>query len=154
MPGLLPFSRASAMMDVVALAMVVVLPVLAWSILQARRGRYRRHKRTQIATVAALGVVVIAFEIDVRLGDWRSAAAPSRFYDSLVWPILAVHLVFAIGAAVLTVATLAAALRRFPVPPRPDAHSRTHRRLGWASTIALAGTAVTGWAFYVVAFVL
>ena len=45
------------------------------------------------------------------------------------------------------------ALRKFPSPPKPGPHSAAHKRWAWLATIAMVGTAVTGWAFYYLAFV-
>jgi hypothetical protein len=66
---------------------------------------------------------------------------------------LAVHLCFAVTAALLWVVVIVGALRRFPVPPAPSAHSAWHRRAGMAAAVDMACTAVTGWIFYYLAFV-
>jgi putative membrane protein len=40
-----------------------------------------------------------------------------------------------------------------PQPPAPCDHSPLHKKLGWASTIDLTLTSITGLWFYFVAFV-
>jgi hypothetical protein len=72
---------------------------------------------------------------------------------STVRRILYVHLVFAISTPLLWAATIALALKRFPSPPGPGAHSRLHKTLGWLSTIDITLTSVTGVAFYCAAFI-
>lgn len=73
-PGLDGFlgTRASLGMDVVLVGLVALLPVLAWSVSLARRGRYLAHKRLQLFIVAALLAAIVVFEIDIRLiSDWK-----------------------------------------------------------------------------------
>jgi hypothetical protein len=70
-----------------------------------------------------------------------------------VRPWLLVHLVFAVTTPLLWMVTLTLALRRFKNPAAPGPHSRLHKTLGWASTIDITLTSVTGLLFYYVAFV-
>jgi uncharacterized membrane protein YozB (DUF420 family) len=160
-PGLEGFlgTRASLMLDVVFLAMFAVLPVLGLSIYLVRvRRAYALHKRLQLALAAVLLVAVTAFELDMRVNGWRERARPSAYYGSegqwgLVDLSLAVHRVFAISTAVLWVWVVAGALRKFPNPPQPGPHSDWHRRLGWLAAVDMGLTALTGWIFYLLAFV-
>ena len=94
----------------------------------------------------------------VRRSGWRERARPSRFYGQegawgLVDLSLTVHLIFAVSTALLWIWVIAGAWRRFDNPPRPNAYSHTHRRLGWAAAIDMGLTALTGWIFYLLAFV-
>jgi uncharacterized membrane protein YozB (DUF420 family) len=152
-------TRASLMLDVVALAMLAVLPALAWSIyLVMFRRRYALHKRIQLALGIALLVTVALFEIDMRIGGWRHRAEASPYVShagSLDWVsiVLAVHLCFAITAALLWIAVIVRALGSFPAPPAPSAHSAWHRRVGMMAAVDMVCTAVTGWVFYYLAFV-
>lgn len=144
------------MMDVVLAAMFVVVPVLLWSIYQVRYKRlYGVHKVTQIVLSVLLFATVIAFEVEVRFFGWqeRAAGALGESPTGKVWPVLWIHLCFAVSTFFLWLVVLAAALRRFPVPPAPGEHSRFH--LFWArlAAIDLCLTAVTGTVFYWVAFV-
>lgn len=152
-------TRASLMLDLVFLAMFAVLPVLGWSVWLVRvRRNFTLHKRVQLLLGAVLLVTVTAFELDMRLHGWRERARPSRFYGQegawgLVDLSLTVHLIFAVSTALLWIWTIAGAWRRFEHPPRPSAYSHTHRRLGWAAAIDMGLTALTGWIFYLLAFV-
>jgi len=149
-------SRASLMVDVVSLGMVVVVGVLWWSIRQVKQGRYEVHKRTQLTLGGILLVVLTAFEVDVRLHGWqeRSAGEVGGEASASVLAVLSVHLFFAVTTVVLWIVVIILAWRRFPQPPQPNEHSRFHRR--WARVAAwdMVLTAVTGWIFYVMAFVL
>jgi uncharacterized membrane protein YozB (DUF420 family) len=66
---------------------------------------------------------------------------------------LGIHLVFAVSTLGLLVWVLWEALQRFPVPPAPGSHGPRHRRVARLAALDLALTAVTGTAFYWLAFV-
>jgi putative membrane protein len=152
-------TRASFMIDFVVAAMIVILPMLAWSISRVRSGRhYALHKRVQLALGIVLLVTVAVFEADIRIHGWRDRAASSAFaggQGATDWisVVLAIHLTFAVSTALLWILVIARALRGFSTPPQPGAHSAWHRRFGWIAAIDLACTAVTGWIFYWMAFV-
>jgi multisubunit Na+/H+ antiporter MnhB subunit len=153
---------ASLMLDVVVCALALVVPLLAFSLYTVKvRKNYVRHRTLQLTLAAVLLVAVGAFEVDMRLhGGWENIVnkTPSqpRLNEeqmSTVRRILYVHLVFAISTPLLWAATIALALKRFPSPPGPGAHSRLHKTLGWLSTIDITLTSVTGVAFYCAAFI-
>src|SRR3954470_10456671 len=76
-PGIDGFlgTRAPLMIDVVCVAMFAVVLVLAWSIYQVKvRRRYWLHKWTQITLGVILLVVVVLFELDIRLHGWEERA--------------------------------------------------------------------------------
>jgi uncharacterized membrane protein YozB (DUF420 family) len=144
-------TRASLMLDVVALAMLVLVPVLAFSIYQVKvRRNYSLHKAIQLTLGGVLLVAVTLFEVDVRLHGWRHLAAPSPYASH---EGSTVHLFFAVSSAVLWVLVIARALRNFPSPPVPGPHSAWHRRWATIAAIDMTCTAVTGWVFYWLAFV-
>jgi len=153
LPGFLG-TRASFMLDFVFLAMFAVVPVMAWSIYQVRyRQRYWLHKRVQLALGGVLLVAVALFEIDMRIFGWKHLAAPSTGEPSpTVWTALYIHLLFAVTTSLLWIGVIVAALRHFPAPPAPAAHSRQHRFWGWVAAIDMLLTALTGWIFYWLAF--
>src|SRR5829696_4532023 len=96
-PGINGFlgTRAPLMIDVVCLAMIGVVLVLTWSVYQVKcRRRYQLHKWTQITLGAVLLVVVILFEVDIRLHGWeeRAADAVGRRPPQIVFSALYVHL--------------------------------------------------------------
>ena len=152
-------TRATFMLDFVALAMIAVLPVLGWSIYLVRdRKRYELHKRVQFTLGCVLLVTVGLFELDMRVNGWRDRAADSPYagHDGAidwVYVALGVHLCFAVSAAVLWAAVILRALRLFPRPPAPGSHSAWHRRFGKLAALDMLATAVTGWIFYWMAFV-
>ena len=159
--GFLGFD-SSLMLDVVVCALVLVVPVIIYSLYLVKvRRQYARHAAIQTTLAVVLLLVVIAFEVDMRLhGGWQNIVnkhpeAPRVTGAALsqVRTMLWVHLVFAVTTPLLWITTLTLAWRRFSEPPQPSPHSRTHKTLGWLSTLDLVLTSVTGLGFYYLAFV-
>lgn len=152
-------TRASLMLDVVVVAMGALLPVLAWSVYVAKyRRQYAWHKSVQLALGILLLVTVVLFEADMRINGWRDRAAHSPYGGadgSFDWVTasLALHLCFAITAALLWIAVIARGLRSFSSLPAPGPHSAWHKRYGMLAALDMALTAITGWVFYWLAFV-
>ena len=159
-PGINGFlgTRGSLMLDVVFLAMFAVIPLLAWSVLLARRGRFALHKKVQLTLGGVLLLAVLAFEAEMRLVGWSHRAQPSPYWRGDAWddPVhysLMVHLFFAIPTAVLWLVVIVRALRNFPSPPAPGSHSRWHRCWARLAAFEMMMTALTGLLFYWLAFV-
>ena len=53
----------------------------------------------------------------------------------------------------LWIVVIVRAVRNFPHPPQPGAHSSSHIFWAWLATVEMAMTALTGWIFYWLAFV-
>ena len=151
------------MLDFVVCALVLIVPLLLFSLWLVKfRRNYVGHMRLQLTLGVVLLVAVTAFEVDVQLvhGGWENIVAQQKLPESAfaakisaVRPWLLVHLVFAITTPVLWGATIVLALKRFGKNPQPGPHSRIHSLLGWASTIDITLTSVTGLLFYYMAFV-
>lgn len=153
MSGFIPESRGSFMLDLVATAMIAILPLLFAAIRSAQSRHYALHKKIMISLSLLLLVAVIGFEVEMRLVGWRHLAKPSPYYDSWVFWALGIHLIFSSTATVSLAITLWAALKKFPALPGPNEHSEQHRKTGKLAALSLAGTAVTGWIFYWLAFI-
>jgi uncharacterized membrane protein YozB (DUF420 family) len=157
-PGIDGFlgTRASLMLDVLFLAMFGIVVVLGWSVFQVKyRRRFDLHKWVQVILGLTLLVTVVVFEVDIRLHGWedRAAGAIGGQPATRVFAALYVHLVFAVAAVVLWPVVIVRALRNFPNPPAPNAHSRWHLRWARLAAIDMVLTAFTGWVFYWLAFV-
>ncbi|MBX3449767.1 MAG: DUF420 domain-containing protein [Planctomycetaceae bacterium] len=158
--GFLGF-RTSFMLDFVVVALVVVVPILLYSLAAAKfQKRFPLHRNLQLLLAAVLLVAVLAFEVDLHYiqGGWRNVVAkrdPPFTSEEMafVQRMLGIHLVFAISTPILWALTLTLALTKFPNPPVPNAHSRWHKPLGWASALVLTATSITGLMFYYTAFV-
>ena len=154
---------ASLMLDVVVCALVLVVPWLLCSIYIVKVQRnYQLHKTLQLVLAVVLTLAVAAFEVDTQFihGGWENIVnkipdAPRHSSDEMaqIRTMLYVHLCFAVTTPLLWAVTIILALKRFPSPIAPSAHSRLHKKLGWLSTVDLTLTSVTGLMFYYMAFI-
>lgn len=151
--------HTSFMLDAVVSALVLVVPVLVFSLYSVKfRRNYRLHRNLQIGLAFILLAAVFAFEIDLHFvqGGWQNVVkkGPPVSAEQLLFiqKVLRVHLVFAGSTPFLWAITIIMALRHMPNPPSPSPHSRLHKLLGWTSTVDLVLTSVTGLVFYYVAF--
>lgn len=152
--GFIPGSRASLMLDVVVLGMVVIVPVLAWSLYLVKvKKAYALHGVVQLVLGIVLLVVVVLFEVDVRIHGWRHRAEDSPYFDGSLFPVLYIHLVFAVTTTLLWLYTVIGAVRGFDRPAAPNAYSPRHRKVAGWSAMTMFATAITGWLFYYMAFV-
>lgn len=156
-------NHASFMLDFVVVALVLIVPILLYSLYAVKvQHQYTLHRRLQLLLGGVLLLAVALFEIDLHFvqGGWEAVVAkrpesmkltPEQFNE--VRTVLRVHLIFAISTPLLWIVTIAAALRKFPNPPTPGPHSPWHKILGWASAVDISLTSVTGLIFYYFAFV-
>ncbi len=158
--GFLGF-RTSFMLDVVVCALVLVVPAIIYSLYLVKvKQQFVAHRNMQLGLAAVLLIAVGAFEVDMQLvqGGWEEVVAKREVpldaeQLASVRQVLWIHLVFAISSPLLWAVTIVLAMKRMPDPPAPGPHSALHRKLGWASTLDLVLTSVTGLWFYYVAFV-
>jgi uncharacterized membrane protein YozB (DUF420 family) len=147
--------RAPVIIDVIALGVWLVLPVQLVSILMVRRGKLKVHRLLQIAISVFLCAWLIAFEISLQLidgGGWRKFAEPSPYYESLVLPLLMLHLIFAIPSFLLWFATLYGAIKKIKLSQKATEYSMIHKKTGRIALVLFGASAVTGWLFYIFAF--
>src|SRR5690349_1711982 len=99
---------ASLMLDVVVCSLVIVVPVLLWSIWLVKwRRNYLAHKRVQILLFTAIFTVVVLFEADMRLsgGFWKMAKDSPYAQTAFLHWLLGVHLFFSISNVLLWIVT-------------------------------------------------
>ena len=151
--NLLPTSRAPFAIELIAYAMLTLVPSLTLSLVFARTRRYLVHKNIQMALSIGLLLVIVTFEMEVRMHGWTQWAKASPYFDGILFPFLYSHVTIATLTTILWIVTISKAVRRFPVPPRPGIYSTEHKRLARIAAVGMFLTATTGWAFFWMAFV-
>lgn len=147
-------TRASIMLDVVVIALLLVVPALLYSLYIVRyKNDYTQHKWIQIVMSIVLFIVVGLFEIDMQMqgGFWAMAENTPTDRDFMN-RLLSVHLVFSISTFFLWLITFVTAWKKFPSPPAPGAFSKFHRRIAWVTVIDMVLTVVTGYMVYYFGF--
>lgn len=154
MQGFLTFSRGTLILDIIAIGMLAVVPILLWSVKLVRKDKdYESHRKIQTSLTALLAVLVVCFEVELKMVDWRNGAKLSPYYDTFVKPVLSIHLFFAISTALLWAVTFLSAWKFFSKPAAPNKFSKKHRILGRLTVIDTTCTGITGWIFYYLAFI-
>lgn len=146
---------ASLMLDVVVCSLALVVPALLWSVYLARIGRnYALHKRVQLVLGVVLLIVVVLFEVDMRMqgGFWEMAKESAYYQTAFLRNLLGVHLFFSVSTVILWAITYVTALQSFPSPPRPNAFSQKHRVMAWVAVVDMVATVVTGLMVYYYGF--
>ena len=152
--GLFSFSRGTLMMDIMPVAMVILVPTLAFSIYEVRiKKNFQLHSRIQATLAGILMLAIVLFELDVRLNGWRQLATPSPYFDNWLFPVLYVHLFFSVSTTLLWAFMIAGVIRSRPEPLSANAQTRRHARMGKVTARLTYITAVTGCTFYWMAFV-
>ncbi|HEY0984800.1 DUF420 domain-containing protein [Schlesneria sp.] len=153
-------NHASFMLDAIVVALVLLVPVLIFSLYSVKwKRRFQRHRNLQLALAVTLLVAVFAFEFDLHWvqGGWKKVVSKgpplSAEQADTIRQALRIHLIFAVTTPFLWATTIICALLRFPHPPAPGKHSRLHALLGWTSAVDLLLTSLTGLVFYYVAFI-
>ena len=152
--------QTSFMLDAVVVALILVVPVLLFSLYSVKiKRQYTLHRNLQLTLAFLLLAAVMAFEVDLHLiqGGWKNVVrkGPEISQSQLdhIQNVLRFHLIFAGSTPILWFITIVMALRSMPNPPHPCPHSALHKKLGWASTIDLVITSITGLFFYYTAFI-
>jgi putative membrane protein len=152
-------TRAPFIMNLVALGMGLLVPLIAWSIYLVRQKKaYKQHKTLQLIISGILLTVVVLFEVCVRIYGWEEEAKPSPYYETILYPVLYGHLFFAISAALIWSISIFKALswdkkKHLSKTLLPGASSGAHKKMGWTASFFMTMTSITGWFFYYLAFV-
>ena len=149
-------TRGDILMDLVIVAFLVILPLLAMSWHQARSGNYARHRALQVGLASVLAAAVLLFEIDLKLSGGiffltaPSAYAGTQLLNSLIYG----HMMVAIGSVVVWAPLLLLSLKRFGNPPQPGAFSARHRFWGRAGMLLMMLSGLSALPLYYLGFAL
>ena len=144
----LDHSKAPWPIDLLALFALVVLLTLPLSILFARLGWQKTHKLIQLMLSLVLVPIFTLFEYQVRTTGWREIAEESIYYDSVIIPLLPIHMLFATAGVACWFFTLADMLRK----ENDMDYRSSHKQLGYASSALMYLTAISGISIYYLAF--
>ncbi len=153
-PGFLG-TRADLLTDLITVGYGVVPLILAWSAMQARRGFHLRHRAVQCAALALLTVVLVMFEVNIRMRGGSDALFLSSSFANTptLRAVLLGHLLIAVSTYFVWVGLTVLSWRRFR-SRLPGVFSRTHARVGRLVIAGNVATALSGILLYIVGFVL
>jgi putative membrane protein len=112
----------------------------------ARYHSVKAHKAFQILASILLLPSLLVFEFHVRSQDWRHLAGDSPFFDTYLYPLLMLHLLFAVPCVLFWLLSLYAAVFSVKVG------GVSHKALGRLTMLAFIATYMSGLLFYRLAF--
>ncbi len=148
-------TRADILTDLITVGYGLIPLILYLSSLRARRGEYRLHRNVQCICLAALTVILVLFEVNIRMrGGSDALYVASSFAETPILRItLLVHLAIAVSTYLGWLGLTVASWRRFELT-LPGSFGSLHRTLGRWIIAGNIATAITGAWLYIVGFVL
>jgi len=146
-------TKAPLFMDIVTF-IVVLLPLLVYgSIFLAIKKQLKWHKITQVALFVITLLVVLFFEVGVRIdGGIQKYLTYTDVSDGLVIGFLILHIAIATGAMVVWGRLIYLSFKAEKAGELPGRFSETHRRMTWVTNIAIVLMSLTGWGVYYLLF--
>ena len=147
-------TRAPLFMDIVSV-IVALLPFLVFgAILMAKRGNYSGHESVQKLLFVISVIVVIFFEIGVRMeGGYKSLMEGSSVSHDYLLYVLIFHIIISVITLLLWSYTLYAAMRYKRSKALPGLYSMEHRKEGMRTFIGIILTTLTGAWVYALLFI-
>jgi len=145
-------SRASSLVDLIILSLIVIVPVMAYSYNFTKKGKYSNHKFLQVGLTAILTITIILFEIDMSEHGGIFEMSKGGMFENtlLLYVSIYVHLFFSVSTSFIWPVLILVSLIKFPNPPRPAAFSKIHKFWGKIGMLFMLLTAVTGVELYLV----
>jgi len=150
-------TRADWLMDLVIISLVVIIPVILLSWSKARHREYKTHKNIQVWLTGILTVVVLLFELDLRLaGGMEVLTEGSRYFGTTFLNVSTyIHLFFSVSTAIIWLVLIAFSLRRFSkFAQTKEWFGKQHKFWGKIGMIWMIMTGLTGLELYIIGFVL
>jgi putative membrane protein len=149
-------ARCDVLMDVVVISMVVILPLLWYSVRKVHDRNYLLHKKIQVIMFLVLFFVVLLFEYDMKLHGGIFEMVKGSSYEGTFFLnfLIYFHTFLSITTSLIWVVLIIVSLKRFDKNPRPNAFSKTHKIWGKIGMWDMALTCITGFLLYVYGFVL
>ena len=148
-------TRADLLFDFIVVTLVAIIGILLYAIRQARMKRYRIHRALMLMTMFVLALVLVFFEIDLRMsGGYRVLFQQSKLSGTTAMTAaIYIHLVLAVSTVVVWVTHATMSLRKHPTL-LPGSFSQTHRVMGGVVFYGFLSVVVTALVVYMIGFVL
>lgn len=147
-------SRASTAFDVAYLILLLMIPVVVWSLeLLLLRKNYLLHRKVQLLLTLTFVIASVVFFADFFWNGWQHRAAASLAdIPAITYMTLTIHLVFWLITGLIWLGLLVQSLRKIPSPPQACEFGPFY--VFWMILLALQFflTTLTGWEFYMLAF--
>jgi len=147
-------TRAPLFMDVVTLFFLAVPFMVGYSIFLAIQGKYQRHFTLQIAIFILSMVMVVVFEIGVRVdGGFNTYMQGSALSYNLVLIYLLVHILFALLTVVAWGITIYSSFKAYREEGPNAPFFKTHKKRARWVFLAIIINAILGTLMYPILFI-
>ena len=145
-------SRASSLVDLIILSLIVIVPLMVYSYNFTKKGQYSNHKYIQIGLAAILTFTIILFEIDMSEHGGIVEMSRGGIFENtmLLYASIYIHLFFSVSTSIIWPALILISLLKFPNPPRPARFSKFHKFWGKTGMLFMLLTAITGVELYLI----
>lgn len=141
-------TSAPLMMDIIVVSLTLIVPCLIFSIQQAKAGNIELHRKLQIGLSLLLLFAVTLFELEMQLVGGIENIMEKERYTTPFRVYLWTHIAISISTIIVWGITIFKALKAFDGKNLEPSHRALHRKLGWASTLLLVLTSLTGLGVY------
>lgn len=126
-------ARWDVLMDIVVVSMVIILPLLWYSVKKVKHDHnYRLHKNIQLTMFTILFFVVLLFEYDMKQNGGIFAMVRGSAYEGTFFLnfMIYFHTFLSITTALIWLILIPVSLKKFGKNPRPGKFSKTHKLWG------------------------
>ena len=144
-------TRADLIIDIVMTASGFLPAFMIYAFAMAAKGKLALHKKLQVTALVAVTLLVLALELDVRLGNLPAISALSPYHDSVLlkW-VFGIHMIFAVTTFVGWIWLVVKSYKIYP----DSFGSFNHKEWGKILFVDIVLTVVTGWIMYIMVFAL
>jgi len=145
-------TKAALYMDVVTLYFGILPFLLAFSIVYAVKGNYKLHFQSQISILILTIIMVLVFEVGVRVsGGFLEFAKDSSYSFDFLVSFLIVHVIIAVAAVIGWIYLVVTSYKAYKAGDTEG--MRKHKKMGRAIFGAMTVTSIMGVMIYFFLFV-
>ena len=126
-------ARCDVLMDIVVVSMVIILPLLWYSVKKVKHDHnYKLHKNIQLTMFTILFFVVLLFEYDMKQNGGIFAMVRGSAYEGTFFLnfMIYFHTFLSITTSLIWLILIPVSLKKFGKNPRPGKFSKTHKLWG------------------------
>jgi len=147
-------TRAPLFMDVVTIFFALTPFLVGYSIFLAVKGKYALHLQTQLAVFVLAMVMVVVFEIGVRIdGGFNAYMHESSWSYNAVLIYLVAHILFALLTVVAWGITIYSAYKVYREEGWDSSYFKLHRKRARWVFLAICVNSIMGVSLYPILFI-
>ena len=149
--------RCDILMDIVVIFMVIILPMLWYSVQEVKyKKAYKKHRKIQLYMFIILFFVVLLFEYDMKQNGGIFEMVKGSSYEGTFFLnfMIYLHTFLSITTSLIWLVLIVVSLLKFGKNPQPNTFSKRHKFWGRIGMWDMALTCITGLILYIFGFIL